>query len=105
MSRRYWTVPGTVVRVVDGDTVVMDLDLGWHLTLRRSCRIAEINAPERATEYGPAATEYLRTLLPVGTVVTFISTKLDQYGRPYGQIWTDRDVGNAMIAAGHAEPA
>jgi hypothetical protein len=26
-----WTVPATVVRVVDGDTVIVNLDLGWRV--------------------------------------------------------------------------
>lgn len=103
---RSWKVPATVVRVVDGDTVELDLDLGWHLTLRRSCRLVGINAPERATEFGPAATSYLRVLLPVGSKVTFLSTRLDKYGRPLGKIFYGiSDIGQALIDAGHAEPA
>jgi micrococcal nuclease len=35
-----------VVRVVDGDTVVLDIDLGFFITIRRSCRLLKYNAPE-----------------------------------------------------------
>jgi micrococcal nuclease len=105
MTMRSWTVPATVVRVIDGDTVELDLDLGWHLTLRRACRLAGINAPERATEFGPAATAFLRKLLPVGTKVIFLSTRLDKYGRPLGHITRGpTDIELAMIASGHAAP-
>lgn len=106
MSVHTWRVPATVVRVVDGDTITLDLDLGWYLTLRRSCRIVGINAPERNTALGPAATAFLAELLPVGTEVIFTSTKLDKYGRPLGRIAHGViDVSEEMIRAGWAVPA
>ena len=36
-----------LVRVIDGDTVVLDIDLGFNITLRsQTCRLLGINAPE-----------------------------------------------------------
>lgn len=35
-----------VHRVVDGDTVILDIDLGFFITIRRSCRLLKYNAPE-----------------------------------------------------------
>jgi micrococcal nuclease len=102
---RAWVVPGTVVRVIDADTIVLDLDLGWHLTLRRSCRLFGLNAPEAGTLAGTAATAWARDQLLPGNVVQFHSFKLDKYGRPLGRIIGPKgDYGLALMAAGHAVP-
>jgi endonuclease YncB( thermonuclease family) len=105
-----WTVPATVVRVVDGDTFVLKLDLGWHITLEERCRIAGINAPELALEEGQAALTWARGALPIGMGVTFTSHSLDKYGRPLGSISMTSpqgavyDYAAEILAAGHAVP-
>lgn len=66
------TYPATVQRVIDGDTVRLEVDLGFSVTLHGvDVRMADVYAPERFTPQGPAATEALRSLLPVGAAVTF----------------------------------
>lgn len=100
-----WSVPATVVEVVDGDTIRLDLDLGWHMTYRCRCRLVGINAPEMATPEGVAAKTYAQTLLQPGDQVTFDSSTLDKYGRPLGEITFGPDrlhFGAEMMKAGHA---
>lgn len=105
-----WTVPATVVRVVDGDTINMTLDLGWRINYTVSCRIAGCNAPELSTEEGQAAKAWAVGALPVGTRVTFVSHSLDKYGRPLGSISMSSEQGatfdyaSELMAAGHAVP-
>ena len=69
---------GAITRVIDGDTVVMDIDLGFKIWLRdESVRLEGINAPERNEQQGPPATDHLVQLLAnldVPNRVTFIST-------------------------------
>lgn len=36
----------TISRVIDGDTVVCDIDLGWGISIRESCRLLDVHAPE-----------------------------------------------------------
>jgi len=72
----------TVVRVVDGDTVKLDIDLGFRMHWTSNCRIAGVNAPEMGSEKGEAAKEFLKELLPVGRVLEIESKQLDKYGRP-----------------------
>ena len=107
MARTTWTVPATVVRVVDGDTVRLKLDLGWHLELATNCRILGIDAPEVTSAPGLRAKSHAADLLPVGADVTFISRQLDKYGRPLGALicadW--RDFATLMLNAGHAASA
>lgn len=100
-----WTVPATVLRVVDGDTVRLELDLGWHITLVANCRVIGINAPELSTLEGQAARAYAAQSLPVDAAVVFESKALDKYGRPLGHIRRGGvDFGQLMLAAGHAVP-
>lgn len=86
MAKRIYTVPATVVRVIDGDTVILDLDLGWHITRRESCRIQGVNAPELSTAEGRTARAWAQQQLPVGDEILFRSVQLDKYGRPLGEI-------------------
>lgn len=107
MTAVEWTVPATVLRVVDGDTIHMRLDLGWHVTYTVNCRIAGINAPELGTTEGASAHGYAMGLLREGDAVTFASKRLDKYGRPLGEIiygGEKRRFGADMLAAGHATP-
>ena len=100
-----WTVPGIVIRVVDGDTIRLHLDLGWSVYTEQNCRLIGVNAPEMSTEAGSAARAWATMILPVGLPVTFVSRRLDKYGRPLGQILygtTNADFGSDLLAAGHA---
>jgi len=101
-----WTVPAIVVRIVDGDTLILDLDLGWgiHRPLER-CRLARCNAPEMSTPEGVAARDYVVGLLPLGTPVTFVSKKVDNYGRPLGEVeWSGGNLTDLLLSSGHAVP-
>lgn len=101
-----WTYPATVIRVIDGDTIRLDLDLGLRIWRTDNCRIAGINTPEMNTAAGKAAKAYAETLLTPGLYVMFESLQLDKYGRPLGAITGLMlgDFARAMLAAGHAVP-
>lgn len=100
-----WTVPATVLRIVDADTIRLRLSLGWHVYRDDNCRLAGINAPELCTDAGKTARDYAAALLPVGAEVTFRSMKLDKYGRPLGHIvYQGCDVAAQLLAAGHCVP-
>lgn len=103
---RTWVVPGVVVAVHDGDTVTLDLDLGWFLTLRAHIRVAHINSPELVTAAGKVAAKRAKELLPVGTKVELASVGLDKYGRSLGTIALPdgRDLSATMLQEGLAVP-
>lgn len=102
-SKKTWTVPASVLRVVDGDTMSLLLDLGWEISLRRNCRMSKMYAPELSTPEGKLAKAYAETLLLTGKEVMFVSHSLDKYGRPLGEIFIDGvSFNQAMVAAGHA---
>ena len=57
---------GTIRRVIDGDTLVIDVDLGFHVHTVVHVRLAGINAPETRGEeraLGKAATRALEDFL------------------------------------------
>lgn len=103
-----WTVPGVVKRVVDGDTLVVDLDQGWRSWRHdERVRLAGVNAPELDTAEGKAAAAFVRALLPAGTVVTVVSRELDKYGRVLGVVRLEdgRLLADLLLTSGHARPA
>jgi len=77
---------GIVVSVYDGDTITVDIDLGFHMITRQSVRLAEINAPEvtgAEKESGKKSRDRLRELIPVGSIVLLETFKdgREKYGR------------------------
>lgn len=88
---------GTVVRVVDGDT----LDV---LVSNRPIRVrlAQIDAPERAQAYGARARQALSSMA-FRQVVTVVDAGADQYGRELGTIFVSgQNVNAAMVGQGMA---
>ena len=83
-----------IVRVVDGDTADVDIDLGFGVWLKKQrIRFYGIDTPESRTSddvekiYGKAAAAFVESYLPVGSVQTLITHKdaLGKYGRILGQ--------------------
>lgn len=83
-----WEYRATVARVVDADTVDLQLDLGFHVYHRVRVRLARVDAPEMATPMGQAAKARVAELLPEGCAVLLASSKGDRYGRWVGEIVT-----------------
>jgi micrococcal nuclease len=108
LDSKVWLVHAVVVRVIDGDTVVVNMDLGWH-TWRHDehVRLNGIDAPERTDPVRWAeAKTFVERLLPVGTEVLLVSEKLEKYGRTLGRILLrdGRDVSQEVLKAGLAMP-
>jgi micrococcal nuclease len=94
----------TVVRIVDGDTVLLDLDLGFYMVARMSCRLAGLNSIELNQPGGSAAKSYLASLLPVGSELIVNSVKPDKYAGRFDAYLTrgGTDINARMIADGYA---
>jgi len=74
-----------VLKVIDGDTVRLEIDLGFHVRWTSNCRMAKINTPELGNG-GEAARDYVKQALPLGGEIEILSTGLDKYGRPIVEI-------------------
>lgn len=93
-----------IERLIDADTVDVDLDLGMRVYLRTRLRVAHIDAPERYTPEGRDAIAFAMNLLPSGSGVVVATHKPDKYGRTLAEIALPdgRDYATALVDAGHA---
>lgn len=100
-----YTYLATLVRVVDGDTVDIAIDLGFSVTSRQRVRLLGLDAPERYTIVGKAAAEFVVAWFQPGpfTVESSRPGGGDKYGRYLARIVQgDRCLNNDLIGAGHA---
>lgn len=99
----YYTYKGKVVKIVDADTVDVNLDLGFDISKKVRCRLAGIDAPELNTTAGKEAKAFLVAQLPVGADVSIGSKEYDKYGRSVADIYYGGKLVNQMLLdAGHA---
>lgn len=98
--------PAQVVRVIDGDTVIMDVDLGFGIWIHeQSFRLLGINAREKSDVGGPEAKANLTALLPPGTRVLATSVKTDKYGGRFDAVLLladGRDLAACLVHDGWA---
>ena len=92
------TLTGRVVRVTDGDTiVVLDADNTQH-----KIRLTGIDAPEKKQAFGTKSKEHLSDSVAGKTVVVEYG-KRDYYKRILGKVLlNDRDMNLEQVRAGHA---
>ncbi len=55
-----WTYRARYVRTIDGDTLLVELDLGMRIRYEMRVRLAGFSAPEHATPEGKVATKKMR---------------------------------------------
>ena len=112
-----WTYRCKLRRVVDGDTVDVDIDLGFGIwQMKERVRIMGIDTPESRTrdkiekKFGLAAKAKLKSLLgPKPVLQTTISKKGEdmkgKFGRVLGDFLVDgKKVTEIMCKTGHAVP-
>lgn len=82
-----------ITKVVDGDTVDVDIDLGFGMTYKKQrVRLMGIDTPESRTrdlvekKFGKASKKHLKELLAQGKV-TLISHDKGKFGRILGELW------------------
>ena len=80
-----------IVKIIDGDTVDVDIDLGFGVWLHKErVRLFGIDTPESRTSdkeekvYGLIAKEWITKFMPLGSMQTLITEK-DKSGK-YGRI-------------------
>ena len=81
----------TVIKIVDGDTVDVDVDLGWNISVvNQRIRLYGVDCPESRTrnleekKYGLLAKKFVEEFLKVGSVVTLRTLEKGKYGRYLG---------------------
>lgn len=90
-----------VEKVIDGDTVRLDIDLGFTVHWKSNCRLYGINTPELNSKdpeqkiKALEAKQFLIDNLPEKVVIH--SRELDKYGRPLVDIYVDKRLINDEI--------
>lgn len=97
----------SVISVVDGDTLWLEIDLGFDTYQNMTFRLAGVATPKMSTPEGEAARSWLvARLAPHDNIVieTFKDRK-EKYGRYLATIWLgDVNVNEEMLVLGVAEP-
>ena len=107
-----------VVKVVDGDTIDAEIDLGFDIKTKKRIRFAGINTPESRTRdleekaKGLAAKDRVKQLLDGCDNIQLNSHGIGKFGRCLGQILLDRvdgqekltleSLNELLISEGHA---
>lgn len=92
------TLKGKIVRVSDGDTVVL-LDSN---NKQHKIRLDGIDAPEKGQAYGNKSKEYLSSLIAGKTVIVEYEKK-DMYKRILGTIfYQGKNINEEMVRSGYA---
>lgn len=95
-----YTYNATITKVIDGDTMVAVLDLGFDMTITRKLRILSLDTPETwrpqneaEREHGKAATARAKELLENQRVV--IHTQKDKNGY-YGRLLASIEIAGGL---------
>ena len=105
-----------VVKIIDGDTVDVDIDLGFGVWMHKErVRLFGIDTPESRTrdleekKYGLAAKKFLTEMLDDdgGIILKTHKDKTGKFGRILGELWrttnyADQSINNYMIDKHHA---
>ena len=82
-----------ITKIIDGDTVDVDIDLGFDCWLRKQrIRLYGIDTPESRTRdkqekrYGLAAKKFVMDFMPVGSSAVLITKEKGKYGRYLGDL-------------------
>ena len=90
-------------RVVDGDTIDAEIDLGFDIKVKKRVRFMGINAPESRTKdleekaKGIAAKDRVKQLLEGCENITLKSHGVGKFGRCLGEIMLDMIDGNQKL--------
>ena len=106
-------------RVVDGDTIDAEIDLGFDVKIKKRIRFMGINAPESRTKHleekakGLAAKDRVKQLLEGCENITLKSHGVGKFGRCLGEIFLDmvdgqdkitlESLNELLIKEGHAK--
>ncbi|GIW59971.1 MAG: hypothetical protein KatS3mg087_1037 [Patescibacteria group bacterium] len=94
MKAGLWKYRGQIVRVVDGDTLVLDIDLGLNVILKnQKIRLARISAPE-----GQNTDAMIKLLEFEGNKCYCEGVGKDKYGRWLFEVYAEVDDADELEA-------
>ena len=103
-----------ITKVVDGDTIDADIDLGFDISLSKRIRLAAVDTPESRTadanekKYGLESKEWLKHKVENAKnilIKTELPDSTEKYGRIIGHLFIndqETSLNNQMITEGYA---
>ena len=106
-----YTYKAKLVKVVDGDTIDVTIDLGFDVSVKKRVRFEGINAPESRTRdlkekaLGLAAKDRVKAILAENPKFNLESTEVGKYGRVLGILYDGRkNLFDTLLKEGHLRP-
>lgn len=93
MNSLFYNYPCKLIRVIDGDTLELEIDLGFRIKRTEKVRLLGFDAPEVRTldehekEVGLQATTFLNRMLSYKSDMYLSSFKGDSFGRWLGDMY------------------
>lgn len=104
-----WAHRCSLTRVIDGDTVVIDVPIDVDLwRMADHLRILDVDTPEVKETLGSAATDFTRAWVRDHTDLVVTTWRRDSFGRRLGYLAdriTGEDLSTALIETGHVVAA
>lgn len=104
-----FTYPARVLRVVDGDTLLVEVTLMPQCVVEQKLRLRGIDCPEMDCDAGKAAKRFTATAIAAAAKVIIHTTKPDKYDRYLADVFAAAPdaaepgfLNNALLTAGHA---
>jgi endonuclease YncB( thermonuclease family) len=88
-ARTPYTFFAKLERVIDGDTILINFDLGFFISIKEKVRLAGINAPEADTKKGKEATAFIEKELKDANLIVE-TRKKEKFGRFLGYVYYDK---------------
>ena len=95
-SEDLYTYRASVVRVLDGDTLKVVVDLGFGVRSVQTLRLRGIDCPELVSQEGKEAKEFVEKLLPPSSQLLVKTTKSDKYDRYLADIFVPQKNGSHL---------
>jgi len=92
-----YTYRAWVERVVDGDTLLVHIDLGFDTGMRQYLRLRGLDAPEIDTARGKRASDFVKRQFAKTNELILCSTRSDKYGRYLADVFIPGKSGEAFL--------
>lgn len=103
-----FTYTATIRRIIDGDTLVIALQIAPDIWLEEKLRLRGLDCPELSTPEGKAAKRFVEALVPGSREVILSTTKPDKYDRYLADVFipaagAELFLNNSLLEHDHAD--
>ena len=99
---KLYTYAATVLSIIDGDTMWVEIDCGFGVSIEEKLRLRGINTPELSTDEGVVARLFVCEQVKVGSIIVMTTSRSDLYDRYVADIFylQGEDSPDAILSKG-----